>query len=254
MQELARMESKGTMTSLQLVEVINNERAKIDNKKLLRHDVLLCIIRDEFTDELGVQNILESSYLNSQNKRLPMFELTLSQCKQVLVRESKNVRRKVIARLEELESKTPIPQTYLEALKALVVSEEQKQLAIADNTKLHKHIEETKPLVVFAESVQVSRTNILVGELAKLIKQSTGADLGQQRMFVWLRDNGYLHKGGEQYNLPTQKSVDMNLIKIKEGSRIDHNGVSHLTRTPVVTGKGQVYFLNKIKNEVENEH
>lgn len=101
-----------------------------------------------------------------------------------------------------------------------------------------------RPKVVFAESIEVAKTSILVGEMAKLIKQATGCDMGQNRFFEWLRANGYLHKGGSARNMPTQRCIDAGWMEIKEGTRIGSSGECHITRTPKVTGKGQIYFVN----------
>jgi anti-repressor protein len=101
-----------------------------------------------------------------------------------------------------------------------------------------------RPKVVFAESIVVAKTSILVGEMAKLIKQATGCDMGQNRFFEWLRANGYLHKGGSARNMPTQRCIDAGWMEIKEGTRIGSSGECHITRTPKVTGKGQIYFVN----------
>lgn len=101
-----------------------------------------------------------------------------------------------------------------------------------------------RPKVVFAESIEVAKTSILVGEMAKLIKQATGCDMGQNRFFEWLRANGYLHKGGSARNMPTQRCIDAGWMEIKEGTRIGSGGECHITRTPKVTGKGQIYFVN----------
>ena len=89
-----------------------------------------------------------------------------------------------------------------------------------------------------------SKTCILVGALAKLIKQN-GIDIGQNRLFAWLRDNGYLIKSGENKNMPTQAAMDMKLFEVKESHFIDNNGTNKTTRTTKVTGKGQQYFINK---------
>lgn len=101
-----------------------------------------------------------------------------------------------------------------------------------------------RPKVVFAESIEVAKTSILVGEMAKLIKQATGCDMGQNRFFEGLRANGYLHKGGSARNMPTQRCIDAGWMEIKEGTRIGSSGECHITRTPKVTGKGQIYFVN----------
>lgn len=104
-------------------------------------------------------------------------------------------------------------------------------------------IEMDKPKVLFADAVATSKTSILIGELAKLIKQN-GYDIGQKRLFNFLRENGYLVKRkGSEYNMPTQKSVNLGLFEIKERT-INHTDHVETVKTPKVTGKGQIYFLN----------
>ncbi|HFL3597073.1 TPA: phage antirepressor [Clostridioides difficile] len=110
-----------------------------------------------------------------------------------------------------------------------------------------KVIQLQQPKVLFADSVASSDNSILVGELAKLLRQN-GIDTGQNRLFDWLRNNGYLIKRkGEDYNTPTQKSVDLGVIEIKEGTRVHPDGHTSITKTPKITGKGQIYFINKFK-------
>lgn len=106
-----------------------------------------------------------------------------------------------------------------------------------------------RPKVVFAESIEVAKTSILVGEMAKLIKQATGYEMGQNRFFDWLRAHGYLHKGGSARNMPTQRCIDAGWMEIKEGTRIGSSGECHITRTPKVTGKGQIYFVNLFREK-----
>lgn len=125
-------------------------------------------------------------------------------------------------------------------LMARALIEAQNVLAAKD-----KVIEEMKPKVVFADAVATSHTSILVGELAKILKQN-GIDMGQKRLFAWLREKGYLIKRqGTDYNMPTQKAMDLGLFEIKEGSYVNGSGVNITTKTPKVTGKGQQYFINK---------
>ena len=125
-------------------------------------------------------------------------------------------------------------------LMAKALIEAQSVLAAKD-----KQIEQMKPKVVFADAVATSHTTILVGELAKILKQN-GIDMGQKRLFAWLREKGYLIKRqGTDYNMPTQKAMDLGLFEIKEGSYVNGSGVNITTKTPKVTGKGQQYFINK---------
>ena len=125
-------------------------------------------------------------------------------------------------------------------LMAKALIEAQNVLAAKD-----KQIEEMKPKALFADAVATSHTSILVGELAKILKQN-GIEMGQKRLFAWLREKGYLIKRqGTDYNMPTQKSMDLGLFEIKEGSYVNGSGVNITTKTPKVTGKGQQYFINK---------
>ena len=123
------------------------------------------------------------------------------------------------------------------------------QKAIADRLNeqvlnLETKLEADKPKVLFADAVETSHTSILVGDLAKLIKQN-GVDIGQRRLFDWLRENGYLIKSGNSKNMPTQKSMDMKLFEVKERTINNPDGSVRITKTTKVTGKGQTYFINK---------
>ena len=111
----------------------------------------------------------------------------------------------------------------------------------------NKQIIEMKPKALFADTVAASDSSILVGQEAKLISQS-GCKMGQNRFFAWLRENGYLCSKGENYNMPTQKSREMDLIEIKIRTVTNPDGSTRITRTTKVTGKGQIYFINKFKN------
>ena len=114
-----------------------------------------------------------------------------------------------------------------------------------------KIIAEMTPKALFADAVSASQSSILIGELAKLLKQN-GVDMGQNRLFGYLRENGYLVKRqGSDRNMPTQKSMELGLFEIKEHNHINSNGVNVTTKTPKVTGKGQQYFINKFLGETE---
>lgn len=129
--------------------------------------------------------------------------------------------------------------------RALKIAENKISLLTIDMNKLHNQIEEQHPKVLFADSVSASKTSILVGELAKMIKQN-GHDIGQNRLFQWLRDNNYLiSRNGNDFNMPTQKSMNLGLFEIKETSITHADGHTTVSKTPKVTGKGQIYFINK---------
>ena len=111
--------------------------------------------------------------------------------------------------------------------------------------RLETKVEEDKPKVLFADAVSASHTSILVGELAKLLRQN-GADIGQNRLFAWLRDNGYLiRRDGTDYNMPTQRSMEMGLFDIKETAITRSDGSITISKTVKVTPKAQIYFINK---------
>ncbi|HHP4383134.1 TPA: phage antirepressor KilAC domain-containing protein [Streptococcus pyogenes] len=114
---------------------------------------------------------------------------------------------------------------------------------------LEAQIEADRPKVLFADAVSASHTSILVGELAKLLKQN-GVNIGATRLFTWLRKHGYLIKrNGRDWNMPTQKSVELGLIRVKETSITHSDGHITVSKTPLVTGKGQQYFINKFLNQ-----
>lgn len=137
-----------------------------------------------------------------------------------------------------------IPRTLPDALKAYANE-------IEEHNKTKALLEEQKPKVLFADAVNASHTSILVGDLAKLLRQN-GLDIGQNRLFEKLRQEGYLIKQkGESYNMPTQRSMDMKLFEVKESTFTNPDGSTHITKTSKVTGKGQIYFANRYLSEVQ---
>ena len=121
--------------------------------------------------------------------------------------------------------------------KALIVAQKQ----IEDR---NKQIEQMQPKALFADAVSASKTSILVGDLAKLICQN-GVQIGQKRLFEWLRNNGYLIKSGASRNMPMQRYIEQGLFEIKESNIQNPDGSIRITKTTKVTGKGQIYFVNK---------
>lgn len=136
-----------------------------------------------------------------------------------------------------LENMIASPEFGIKLLTALQEEREQR-------VKLEAKVESDAPKVLFADAVNASHTTILVGELAKLLKQN-GKDIGQNRLFAYLRDNGYLIKrSGRDYNMPTQRSMERGWFTIKERTVQEPNGSISVKKTPLVTGKGQQYFIN----------
>lgn len=115
--------------------------------------------------------------------------------------------------------------------------------------RLENKVEVDAPKVLFADAVSASKTSILVGELAKLLKQN-GVDIGQHRLFRWMRENGYLiRRNGTDFNMPTQKSMDLGLFTVKETAITHSDGTVTVSKTTKVTGKGQQYFIQKFLGE-----
>ena len=134
--------------------------------------------------------------------------------------------------------------------KALMVAQkkidEKNELIATQDSR----IQEMRPKEIFADAVSASHTSILIGDLAKLLKQN-GVDIGQKRLFAWMRDNGYLiRRQGSDWNMPTQRSMEMGLFEVKESTVNNPDGSVRINRTTKVTGKGQQYFINKFLGEV----
>lgn len=166
------------------------------------------------------------------------YQITLDMAKEIAMlqrtEKGKEIRRKLI----ELEKAWNSPEKVM--ARAL-------DIAHKTITNLQIENEEMKPKALFADTVAASDSSILVGQEAKLISQS-GCKMGQNRFFAWLRENEYLCSKGENYNMPTQKSREMDLIEIKIRTVTNPDGSVRETKTPVITGKGQIYFINKFKN------
>lgn len=151
---------------------------------------------------------------------------------------------------QALEKALTNPDFLIQLATQLKTEQEQRRRLETTVAAQSKQMEQDKPKVLFADSVAASSSSILIGELAKLIKQN-GVDMGQRRLFAWMRENGYLIKRcGSEYNLPTQRSMERGLMEIKETSVI-HSGYTTISKTPKVTGKGQVYFINLLVGQRE---
>lgn len=137
---------------------------------------------------------------------------------------------------EQIENVLTNPDTIIQLAQNLKAEQEKRR-------QLECQIEEDKPKVLFADAVATSKTSILIGELAKILKQN-GVDMGQNRLFHWMRQNGYLiRRQGTDYNMPTQRSMEMKLFEIKETSITHADGHVSVSKTPKITGRGQQHFI-----------
>ena len=127
---------------------------------------------------------------------------------------------------------------YLIQLATQIKDERQKRI------EAEQKVKEAAPAIAFTNAVQSANSSCLIGELAKIIAQN-GYPIGEKRLFAWMRENGYLGRFGERYNIPNQQYIEQGLFELKKGVRSGSGGVLHTTITPKVTGKGQVYFVNK---------
>jgi len=193
-----------------------------------------------------------STYMDSKGEERPNYQITKKGCEfiahKLTGQKGAIFTATYINRFHEMEENLSKPSYMLsnpiERAKKWIVEEERRQL-------LEGKIEEQKPKVIFADAVSASHTTILVGELAKLLRQN-GVQMGQNRLFDWLRFNGFLIKRrGTDYNMPTQYSMELGLFEVKETSITKPDGHIMVSKTPKVTGKGQQYFINKLMESKE---
>ena len=175
-------------------------------------------------------------------------QMTIEMAKQICMIQRTDAGRRYREYFLEIERKWNDPQmvmarSLIYANKQLEILSGQLDAANARIEEANAQIEEAKPKVLFADAVKASKTSIMVGELAKLLRQN-GVSIGQNRLFEWLRNNDYLMKSGESYNLPTQKSMERGLFEIKESTYVTPDNCVHVSKTTKITGAGQQYFVN----------
>lgn len=239
---IINQQGKLLVDSREIAEMVGKE-----HKNLMRDIRNYIDILDSST--LGTPNFfIESNYINSQNKTQPCYLLTKKGCDMVA---NKMIGEKgilftatYVTKFDEMENKLKtqqlqLPTTYKEALVALLAS-------VEENERLLETIEEQKPLVRFAETVSESSDSIEVGQFAKLINDEN-IPLGRNKLFNWLRDNKYLQSGSHK-NEPYQKYIDNNVFEVIEVPFKTPYG-DKLTIKTLITGKGQIYLVEKLKKE-----
>jgi anti-repressor protein len=180
---------------------------------------------------------------NGAVRQLEDYEITVLMAKHLAMMSRTEKGKQIRDYLIDLEKAWNTPEQIF--ARALKMADKTIESLKSDNAALLADNRRMKPKEVFADAVATSKTSILVGELAKILKQN-GADIGQNKLFAWMREKGYLIKRkGSDYNMPTQKSMEMGLFEIKETSITKPDGSTHISKTTKVTGKGQIYFTNK---------
>lgn len=176
--------------------------------------------------------------------RPPMdYDISLDMAKQVCMIQRTSEGKRCRQYLIDLEKAWNAPEQVM--ARALKIADEQIEGLKKKNALLAESVDIMKPKAVFADAVAASKSTILIGELAKLLRQN-GINTGEKRLFDWMRQQGYLiSRRGTDYNMPTQRSMNMKLFEVKERTINNPDGSVRITKTTVVTGKGQQYFINK---------
>lgn len=207
-------------------------------------------VDDEDKDEVPIQDSIGRSQNTPIINESGLYSLVLSSKLPTAKKFKRWITSEVIPSIrkhgaymtpDKLEEVLLKPDTLIQLAQNLKAEQEKRRA-------LEAKVETDKPKVLFADSVEAAKTSILIGELAKLLKQN-GINIGQNRLFQWLRQNGYLiRRQGSDYNMPTQRAMEMGLFEIKETTITHSDGHIHVSKTPKVTGKGQVYFVNLFLN------
>ena len=264
MNELQVLNNSKTLDSREVAEMMGMDHSRI--LRMLEGDESHVGIIPTLTEaQLGAsKNFIESSYKgrNGENK---CYQVTKKGCeilgnrlqgKKGILFTARYVERfnQMEQALKELQ---PTPsymiEDPIERAKVWITEQEKLQAEQEKVKQLGEENKANKPKVIFADAVAGSDDSILVGDLSKLLNQN-GIDIGQNRLFEWLRKNNYLiSRKGTSYNKPTQKSMDLGVFECKERTIIGANGKAKVGYTPLVTGKGQQYFINKFLNNKEEQ-
>lgn len=169
------------------------------------------------------------------------YQISIDMAKEICMIQRTEKGREVRKYFLDLEKAWNTPEQIM--ARALKIADQKINHLTEQNKALASENEQMKPKALFADAVASADTSILIGDLAKLIRQN-GVMIGPKRLFAWMRDNGYLMKCGSSYNMPTQKSMELGIFEVKERTIQNPDGSARITRTTKVTGKGQQYFVN----------
>lgn len=189
-----------------------------------------------FSQEIDYREVMDKIVQNPKGGRPSTdYEITLDMAKEIAMIQRSDKGKEVRQYFLELERRWNSPEAVMN--RALEYSRKQVKALMEENKEL-------KPKALFADAVSASDESILIGQLAKLIRQN-GYEIGQNRLLEWMRENGFLIKSGSRRNQPTQKAMDLKLFEVRERTVTNPDGSTRITLTTKVTGKGQVYFINK---------
>lgn len=198
------------------------------------------ISNNPITDNLGRQQV--ANFVNEDGLYDVILDSRKPEAKQfrkwITSEVLPTIRKHGAYMTDNIIEKTLSDPDYLIQLATTLKQERQQRI------EAERKVAAAQPAVTFTQAVSSSASSCLIGELAKLINQN-GYPMGERRLFKWLRENGYLGTKGERYNIPNQRYIEQGLFELKKGTRSGNNGVMHTTITSKVTGKGQVYFVNK---------
>lgn len=224
---------KETMSSLEIAELTEK-----------RHDAILRDIRNLLNQGVNAHNFVEVEYTDKKGEKRPCYELTKKGCLILASGYDAKLREKIIDRWEELEKDKQngnfqTPSTYIEALEALIASEKEKERLRIESENQQRQISVLQPKAFFADCIMQSEDCISIGEMANILKQNGLFGKGQNSFFEWLRWRGYLLNRGSRYNLPSQRSMRLGIMRIAEQQR----GSVFINRKAVITPYGQRYFI-----------
>lgn len=196
-----------------------------------------------FTENVDYQAITQKRVTAQGNETTFMdYKITIDMAKQICMIQRTEKGKQYRQYFIDLEKAWNTPEQVM--ARALKIANNEINKLKAENKVLIADTERMKPKEIFADAVESSRTSILIGDMAKLICQN-GHEIGQNRLFEWMRQNDYLIKSGGSKNMPTQKAMEQKLFEVKERTVMNPDGSVRITRTTLVTGKGQIHFINK---------